>query len=79
MPDKLNYATLFERVGETIDIEEIIIATNPNIEGEATALYAIEHMPRTVKISRLSKGLPHAGSIEYADEITLLSAFKGRG
>lgn len=52
---------------------------NPNIEGEATALYAIEHMPREVKISRLSKGLPHAGSIEYADEITLLSAFRGRG
>jgi recombination protein RecR len=79
MPDKLNYASLFERVGETVEIEEIIIATNPNIEGEATALYAIEHMPRTVKISRLSKGLPHAGSIEYADEITLLSAFRGRG
>jgi len=52
---------------------------NPNIEGEATALYAISHMPREVQISRLSKGLPHAGSIEYADEITLLSAFKGRG
>ena len=60
-------------------IQEIILAMNPNIEGEATALYAIERMPREVKISRLSKGLPHAGSIEYADEITLLSAFRGRG
>lgn len=79
MPDKLNYTSLFARVGESNEIEEVIIATNPNIEGEATALYAIEHMPRQVKISRLSKGLPHAGSIEYADEITLLSAFKGRG
>ena len=79
MPDKLNYTSLFERVGETHEIAEIIIATNPNIEWEATALYAIEHMPRTVKISRLSKGLPHAGSIGYADEITLLSAFRGRG
>lgn len=79
MPDKLNYKSLFSRISEDTLIEEVIIATNPNIEGEATALYAIEHMPRQVKISRLSKGLPHAGSIEYADEITLLSAFKGRG
>ena len=79
MPDKLNFRSLFTRIIENPAIEEIIIATNPNIEGEATALYAIEHMPRAVKISRLSKGLPHAGSIEYADEITLLSAFKGRG
>ena len=79
MPDKLNYKSLFSRIAENTSIEEVIIATNPNIDGEATALYAIEHMPRQVKISRLSKGLPHAGSIEYADEITLLSAFKGRG
>mgnify|MGYP000104790206 FL=1 len=79
MPDKLSYKSLFARILEETAIEEIIVATNPNIEGEATALYAIEHMPREVKISRLSKGLPHAGSIEYADEITLLSAFKGRG
>lgn len=78
-PDKLHYSSLFSRIGENQFIEEVIIATNPNIEWEATALYAIEHMPRAVKISRLSKGLPHAGSIEYADEITLLSAFKGRG
>ncbi len=79
LPNKLNYISLFERISENKEIEEIIIATNPNIEWEATALYAIEHMPREIKISRLSKGLPHAGSIEYADEITLLSAFKGRG
>ena len=78
-PDKLNYDSLFARVLENPEIEEIILAMNPNIEGEATALYAIGHMPREVKISRLSKGLPHAGSIEYADEITLLSAFRGRG
>lgn len=79
MPDKLQFRSLFTRVAEEREISEIILATNPNIEGEATALYAIEHMPREVRISRLSKGLPHAGSIEYADEITLLSAFKGRG
>lgn len=78
-PDKLNYNSLFERIATDPQIDEVILAMNPNIEGEATALYAIEHMPRDVKISRLSKGLPHAGSIEYADEITLLSAFRGRG
>lgn len=77
-PDKLHYTSLFSRITKQNDIEEIILATNPNIEGEATALYAIEHMPRSIKISRLSKWLPHAGSIEYADEITLLSAFRGR-
>jgi recombination protein RecR len=79
MPDKLQYKSLFARISDSVEINEVIIATNPNIEWEATALYAIEHMPRAVKISRLSKGLPHAWSIEYADEITLLSAFKGRG
>lgn len=78
-PDKLNFETLFEKVAENPEISEIILAMNPNIEGEATALYAIERMPRDITISRLSKGLPHAGSIEYADEITLLSAFRGRG
>lgn len=79
MPDKLNFASLFARVSENAEITEVILAMNPNIEGEATALYTIEHMPRSITISRLSKGLPHAGSIEYADEITLLSAFRGRG
>ena len=79
MPDKLNYKSLFTRISENPEITEVILAMNPNIEGEATALYAIEHMPRELQISRLSKGLPHAGSIEYADEITLLSAFRGRG
>lgn len=78
-PDKLNYDSLFDRIATDNQIDEVILAMNPNIEGEATALYAIEHMPRNIKISRLSKGLPHAGSIEYADEITLLSAFRGRG
>jgi recombination protein RecR len=55
MPDKLNYKSLFARIMKDSEIEEVIIATNPNIEGEATALYAIEHMPRELRISRLSK------------------------
>lgn len=77
-PENLNFSSLFSRIEKNPEISEIILAMNPNIEGEATALYATERMPRKVQISRLSKGLPHAGSIEYADEITLLSAFKWR-
>lgn len=76
-PDTLHFAHLFERV-LTTDIQELILAMNPNIEGEATALYILEHIPKSIQISRLSKWLPHAGSIEYADEITLLAAFRGR-
>ena len=78
-PADLTLKSLFSRV-ESESITEIILALNPNIEGEATALYIEEYIPnKTVIISRLSKGLPNAGFIEYADEITLLSAFKGRG
>lgn len=55
LPDKLHYDTLFSRILEHPEVTEVIIATNPNIEGEATALYAIEHMPRDIKITRLSK------------------------
>lgn len=79
LPDKLHFESLFERISLHDEITEVIFALNPNLEGEATTLYGIEHMPREVTITRLSKGLPHAGSIEYADEITLLSAFRGRG
>jgi recombination protein RecR len=57
------------------------MATNPNIEGEATVMYIRENLPerwKNIKITRLSKGLPNSGYIEYADEITLINAFKGR-
>lgn len=77
-PDKLHFDTLFDRLVEDENIQELILAMNPNIEWEATALYIVEHIPRNITITRLSKWLPHAGSIEYADEITLLSAFKWR-
>lgn len=77
-PSDLRFQELFRRV-ETEGVDELILALNPNIEGEATALYIDEYIPnKAVKISRLSKGLPNAGFIEYADEITLLSAFRGR-
>lgn len=78
-PEKLRFDELFTLVEENTEISELILAMNPNIEGEATKLYIKEKIPRTLKITELSKGLPHAGSIEYADEITLLSAFRGRG
>lgn len=77
-PDKLHFDTLFDRLVQDEGIQELILAMNPNIEWEATALYIVEHIPRNIAITRLSKWLPHAGSIEYADEITLLSAFKWR-
>ncbi|MDD2487393.1 MAG: recombination mediator RecR [Candidatus Gracilibacteria bacterium] len=74
----LKFVELFSRI-ENGSFTEIIIATNPNIEGEATAMYIKENMPKSdVSITRLSKGLPNSGYIEYADEITLINAFKGR-
>lgn len=79
MPNSLHFQELFDRVRNTPEIQEIIIATNPNIEGEATNLYIEENIPRRdLKLTRLSKGLPNAGYIEYADDITLINAFKGR-
>ena len=79
MPNSLHFRELFERIAQSTDIQELIIATNPNIEGEATNLYIEENIPRkNLKLTRLSKGLPNAGYIEYADDITLINAFKGR-
>ncbi len=80
LPSDLKIKQLFERLrsGST---KELIIACNPNIEGEATTMYIKENLPREVeglRITRLSKWLPNSGYIEYADEITLINAFKGR-
>ena len=78
-PENLHIRSLLARV-EREEVTEIILATNANIEGEATALYITENLPKKdIRVSRLSKGLPNAGYIEYADEITLLHAFRGRG
>jgi recombination protein RecR len=66
------------RLAET-QISEIIIATDPNLEGEATATYLIRLIkPLGIKVSRLASGLPVGGDLEYADEITLGRAFEGR-
>jgi recombination protein RecR len=78
MPSDLHMKELFERV-KSGDFTELILATNPNIEGEATSLYIKENIKNVaIKVTRLSRGLPNAGFIEYADDLTLINAFRGR-
>lgn len=77
-PDRLTLAHLAQRV-EKEGIHEIIVATNPDIEGEATALYITKLLePSGVKVTRLAKGLPMGSDVEYADEVTLANALRGR-
>lgn len=77
-PDNLKIKELLQRLGSS-EISEIIIATNPTIEGEATALYIARLIkPLGIKVTRLAKGMPVGGDLEYADEYTLLSAIEGR-
>ena len=85
-PEKLNVDSLVRRIGksdgsENQKITEIIIATNPSLEGEATAMYlakAIKQVNPEVKITRIARGLPMGGDLEYADDITLMRAMEGR-
>jgi recombination protein RecR len=77
-PDDLKLRELFERVGRE-DVNEIIIATNPNAEGEATALYIAKSLkPTKVKITRIARGLPVGSDIDLADEVTLSRSLNGR-
>ena len=77
-PDKLRIKELLARI-ESENISEIIIATNPTVEGEATAMYLMRLIkPLGVKVSRLAYGVPVGGDIEYADEVTLSRAIEGR-
>jgi recombination protein RecR len=77
-PENLRIKELMTRLAETT-IGEVIIATDPNLEGEATATYLTRLIkPLGVKVSRLASGLPVGGDLEYADEITLGRAFAGR-
>lgn len=74
----LNISSLFERI-KTQNVEEIIIATNPNTEGETTALYLARVLASTgVSVTRLAYGLPLGGHLEYADALTLTKALEGR-
>ncbi len=77
-PDDLRITELFRRLGEE-PIQEVLIATNPNHLGEATATYLVRTLrPMGITISRLASGLPVGGDLEYADEVTLGRAIEGR-
>jgi recombination protein RecR len=77
-PEQLRIQNLIRRV-ETGGIEEIILATNPTVEGEATATYLSQQLKRQgVKVTRIAMGIPVGSDIEYTDEITMLKAMEGR-
>jgi recombination protein RecR len=77
-PDDLKIQQLIARVSNG-GVKEVILATNPSMEGDATALYLRQHLePLGVKITRLARGLPVGGDLEYADQNTLLRALSGR-
>ena len=82
-PDRLRIRELLARADEAkrdgAPFEEVILATNPTLEGEATAMYLAERLESTVGIvSRIARGLPVGGDLEYADEVTLIRALQGR-
>lgn len=78
-PDDINLKSLILRLQNDDDIKELILATNPNIEGEATAMYIARLVkPAGIKVTRIAHGLPVGGDLEYADEETLARAMEGR-
>lgn len=78
-PNDINLKSLITRLQQHDEINEIIVATNPNIEGEATAMYIARLLkPSGIKVTRIAHGIPVGGDLEYADEVTLLKAMEGR-
>jgi recombination protein RecR len=82
-PERLRIASLIERISvraaDGDPFAEIVIATNPTLEGEATAMYIAEHISAHVGlVSRIARGIPVGGDLEYADEVTLVRALQGR-
>jgi recombination protein RecR len=82
-PDRLKIRQLLERAEEAQQsgerFEEVVIATNPTLEGEATAMYLAERLEALVgSVTRIARGLPVGGDLEYADEVTLIRALQGR-
>lgn len=76
-PEDIRLKELITRVND--NLKEIIVATNPNIEGEATAMYISKILkPFGVKVTRIAHGIPVGGDLEYADEVTLSKALEGR-
>src|SRR5206468_10503139 len=77
-PDELKIKPLLSRVSEG-NIDEVILATNPNVEGEATALYLARLLkPLGVKVTRIAMGVPMGSDLEYTDEVTMHKAMEGR-
>jgi recombination protein RecR len=77
-PEQLRIANLITRV-DAGNVDEVIIATNPTVEGEATATYLSQRLKRAgVKVTRIAMGIPVGSDIEYTDEITMLKAMEGR-
>lgn len=81
-PDNLRIAELLHRIQEsesTTPVQELVMATNPNLEGEATAMYIARLVkPLGIRVTRLARGLPMGSDLEYADEVTLSRALQGR-
>ena len=75
-PEDLHMAELVARVDD--EVAEVIVATNPTMTGEATAMYVADLLPERVRVTRLASGLPVGGDLEYADELTLGRALAGR-
>lgn len=77
-PEDINLKQLIIRL-QSSNVKELILATNPNIEGEATAMYIARLVkPSGIKVTRIANGIPVGGDLEYADEVTLLKAMEGR-
>ena len=77
-PEDLNIKSLLTRV-EDGSVDEVILATNPNVEGEATAIYLAKLLkPLSVRVTRIAMGVPVGGDLEYADEITMQKSIEGR-
>ena len=82
-PERLRIRELFARVDAARDageqLDEVVLATNPTLEGEATAMYLAERLEASVgRVTRIARGLPVGGDLEYADEVTLIRALQGR-
>ena len=78
-PEDINLKSLIIRLSENEQVKEVIVATNPNIEGEATAMYIAQLVkPSGIKVSRIAHGVPIGGDLEYTDDITLAKAIEGR-
>ncbi|HEX7117350.1 MAG TPA: recombination mediator RecR [Longimicrobiales bacterium] len=78
-PGELNIASLVARLQDGSGVREVILATNPSVEGEATALYLQKLIrPTGIRVTRLARGLPVGGDLEYADGVTIAEALAGR-